>query len=89
MIVDLDVLKEVDCRAAAEAMMAHDGRIDAVFHNAGHLFIGYTEAFTPEQLNEVFRSNVLGAHILYRAVLPFMRAASQGTLIYNSSGSAA
>ncbi|WP_174287405.1 SDR family NAD(P)-dependent oxidoreductase, partial [Sphingomonas bacterium] len=39
-IVDLDVLKEADCRAAADAMMARDGRIDAVFHNAGHLYIG-------------------------------------------------
>ena len=87
-VVDLDVLKEADCRAAAEAMMGRDGRIDAVFHNAGHLYIGYTEAFTAEQLTEAFRSNVLGAHILNRAVLPFMREAGHGTLIYNSSGSA-
>ena len=87
-IVDLDVLREADCRAAAEAMIARDGRIDAVFHNAGHLYIGYTEAFTTEQLSEAFRSNALGAHTLNRAVLPAMRAAGRGTLIYNSSGSA-
>ncbi|WP_375380250.1 SDR family NAD(P)-dependent oxidoreductase [uncultured Sphingomonas sp.] len=87
-VVDLDVLDEADCRAAADTIMARDGRIDAVFHNAGHLYIGYTEAFTPDQLSEAFRSNALGAHVLNRAVLPFMRAAGRGTLIYNSSGSA-
>lgn len=87
-IVDLDVLKEESCKAAAEAMLARDGRIDAVFHNAGHLFIGFSEGFTPDQMTEAFRSNALGVHILNRAVLPAMREAGRGTLIYNSTGSA-
>lgn len=87
-IVDLDVLKEADCHAAVDTIMARDGHVDAVFHNAGHLYIGYTEAFTPEQMSEAFTSNALGAHILNRAVLPAMRNAGRGTLIYNSTGSA-
>lgn len=87
-ILDLDVLDEAACRTAVETIVARDGRIDAVFHNAGHLYIGYSEGFTPEQLTEAFRSNALGVHVLNRAVLPVMRAAGRGTLIYNSSGSA-
>ena len=87
-VVDLDILKEADCAAAVDTILKRDGRIDAVFRNAGHLYIGYTEAFTPEQLSEAFTFNALGAHILNRAVLPAMRAAGRGTLIYNSTGSA-
>lgn len=87
-IVDLDVLDEDACRRAAETMVGRDGKIDAVFHNAGHLYIGYSEGFTPEQMTDAFRSNALGVHVLNRAVLPVMRAAGRGTLIYNSSGSA-
>jgi len=87
-IVDLDVLDEDACRKTVDTMMDRDGKIDAVFHNAGHLFIGYSEAFTPEQMTDAFRSNALGVHVLNRAVLPVMRAAGRGTLIYNSSGSA-
>lgn len=87
-VVDLDVLKEDSCKAAADTILARDGKIDAVFHNAGHLFIGFSEGFTPEQMTEAFRSNALGVHVLNRAVLPAMRSAGRGTLIYNSTGSA-
>ena len=86
-IVDLDVLDEHACSKAVATMMARDGKIDAVFHNAGHLYIGYSEGFTPDQMTDAFRSNALGVHVLNRAVLPVMRAAGRGTLIYNSSGS--
>lgn len=87
-IVYLDVLDEDDCRKAVDTIVERDGKIDAVFHNAGHLYIGYSEGFTPKQMTEAFRSNALGVHVLNRAVLPVMRAAGRGTLIYNSSGSA-
>jgi NAD(P)-dependent dehydrogenase (short-subunit alcohol dehydrogenase family) len=87
-IVDLDVLEEEDCRKAVDMMMERDGKVDAVFHNAGHLYIGYSEGFTPEQMTEAFRSNALGVHVLNRAVLPLMRKAGRGTLVYNSTGSA-
>ncbi|MDX3899318.1 MAG: SDR family NAD(P)-dependent oxidoreductase [Sphingobium sp.] len=85
---DLDVLKEDRCAAAVNTIMKRDGHIDAVFHNVGHLFIGFTEAFTPEQVREAFETNAMGAHILNRAVLPVMRKAGRGTLVYNSTGSA-
>jgi NAD(P)-dependent dehydrogenase (short-subunit alcohol dehydrogenase family) len=38
-VVDLDILKEDSCSAAIAIIMERDGRIDAVFHNAGHLYI--------------------------------------------------
>jgi NAD(P)-dependent dehydrogenase (short-subunit alcohol dehydrogenase family) len=87
-VLDLDVLKEESCARAMSTILARDGKLDAVFHNAGHLYIGYTEAFTADQMREAFESNAMGAHILNRAVLPVMRAAARGTLIYNSTGSA-
>ncbi len=87
-VVDLDILKEESCAATVRLIDERDGGIDAVFHNAGHLFIGFTEAFTPAQMRLAFETNAMGVHILNRAVLPMMRAAGRGALVYNSTGSA-
>jgi NAD(P)-dependent dehydrogenase (short-subunit alcohol dehydrogenase family) len=86
-VVDLDVLSEDDCRKVVDRIVEKDGHIDTVFHNVGHLYIGYSEGFTPEQMTDAFCSNALGVHVLNRAVLPVMRKAGRGTLIYNSTGS--
>jgi NAD(P)-dependent dehydrogenase (short-subunit alcohol dehydrogenase family) len=50
------------------------------------LFIGYAEAFTPEQIASSLNTNVLGAHKLNRAVLPYMRKQASGLLLYVGSG---
>lgn len=85
-IVDLDIHLEDSCEAAALSIFKNDGTIDVVIHNAAHLFIGYAEAFTPEQISSSLNTNVLGAHKLNRAVLPYMRKQASGLLIYVGSG---
>lgn len=85
-IVDLDIVKEDSCRAAVEMVVAKYDRLDVVIHNAGHLYIGVTEAFTAEQIAESVNVNALGAHRLNRAALPIMRRQGAGTLVYNGSG---
>ena len=82
-VVDLDILKEESCAASVKLIDEWDGRIDAVFHNAGHLFMGFTEAFTPAQMRLEFETDALGVHILNCAVLPMMRTAGRGALVYN------
>lgn len=84
-VVDMDIHSEESCRAAAEQIVSEHGRIDAVVHNAAHLFIGIGEAFTPEQLADSFNTNVIGAHRLNRAVLPHMRRQGEGVLLYVGS----
>ncbi|WP_205623598.1 SDR family NAD(P)-dependent oxidoreductase [Anditalea andensis] len=85
-IVDLDIHLEDSCQKAADTIMHHEGAIDVVIHNAAHLFIGYAEAFTPEQIASAVNTNVIGAHRLNRAVLPYMRARKRGLILYVGSG---
>ena len=64
-----------------------DHRIDVVVHNAGHMVVGPAEAFTPAQLAELYDVNVLSTQRVNRAVLPAMRAARHGLVLWVSSSS--
>jgi NAD(P)-dependent dehydrogenase (short-subunit alcohol dehydrogenase family) len=68
---------------------ASHGRIDVLVHNAGHMVFGPAEAFTPEQFAQLYDVNVLSTQRVNRAVLPHMRAAHQGLLVWVSSSSSA
>lgn len=54
-------------------------------HNAGHLYIGYVEAFTDEDVARLLDINAVGAHRVNRAVLPHLRERRAGTLLYIGS----
>lgn len=51
--VELDVADQASVDAAVARVVDEAGRLDVVVHNAGHMVLGPTEAFTPEQLIEV------------------------------------
>jgi NAD(P)-dependent dehydrogenase (short-subunit alcohol dehydrogenase family) len=87
--VELDVQSEASAEAAVAAIIADSARIDVVVHNAGHMMFGPAEAFTPEQFAQQYDVNVLGTQRVNRAVLPHMRAAKQGLLVWVSSSSSA
>ncbi|MRX08471.1 SDR family NAD(P)-dependent oxidoreductase [Pseudoduganella sp. FT25W] len=83
--VELDVLSQESANAAVETIVAERGRLDVVVHNAGHLVIGPTEAFTPEEISKVFDTNFLGTQRVNKAVLPVMRRQQQGLVLWVSS----
>ena len=87
--VELDVQKEASIVAAVQTILDSHGRIDVLVHNAGHMVYGPSEAFTPEQLAQLYDINVLGTQRVNRAVLPHMRAANSGLLVWVSSTSVA
>ena len=87
--IELDVQDEASVAAAVGEIVRTHGRIDVVVHNAGHMVYGPSEGFTPEQLAEVYDINVLGTQRLNRAVLPHMRRAGEGLLVWVSSTSVA
>ena len=66
-------------------MIDQAGRLDVVINNAGHLVLGYTEAFTAEELNHLFDVNAAGAHRVNKAVLPHFRQRRHGLLMYIGS----
>ncbi|HLZ85164.1 MAG TPA: SDR family oxidoreductase [Caulobacteraceae bacterium] len=87
--IELDVQSEASADAAVERIIAERGRIDVIIHNAGHMMFGPAEAFTAEQFAQQYDVNVLGTQRVNRAVLPHMRAARRGLLVWVSSSSSA
>jgi NAD(P)-dependent dehydrogenase (short-subunit alcohol dehydrogenase family) len=85
--IELDVNSDESVAAAVDTIIADDGRIDVLIHNAGHMVVGPAEAFTPEQLVELFNVNVLSTQRLNRAALPHLRRAGKGLVIWVSSSS--
>lgn len=85
--LELDVASQESVDAAIATIMSDSGRLDAVVHNAGHMVYGPTEAFTPEQLAELYDINVLSTQRVNRAALPHMRRQRRGLLVWVSSSS--
>jgi NAD(P)-dependent dehydrogenase (short-subunit alcohol dehydrogenase family) len=84
--LELDVRSEASARAAVDLILAQEGRIDVVMNNAAMMMHGLTEAFRPEQIAEIFDLNAISWVRVNRAVLPAMRRAGRGLLIYMGSG---
>src|SRR6266436_434002 len=87
--VELDVLSQDSVDAAVSKVIGESGRIDVLIHNAGHMAFGPAEAFTPEQLAQLYDVNVLSTQRVNRAVLPHLRRQKQGLLVWVSSSSSA
>src|SRR2546430_4325856 len=87
--IELDVSSQESCDAAIQEIIAKNGRLDVVIHNAGHMVFGPAEAFTPEQLAQVYDVNVLSTQRVNRAVLPHLRRQKQGLVVWVSSSSSA
>jgi NAD(P)-dependent dehydrogenase (short-subunit alcohol dehydrogenase family) len=85
--IELDVLSQESVDNAIADIMWEQGRIDVVVHNAGHMVFGPAEAFTTEQLAELYDINVLSTQRVNRAVLPHLRKQRSGLLIWVSSSS--
>ena len=84
-VIELDVQSQDSADAAARTVIDEAGYLDVVVHNAGHLVLGYAEAFTAEEIAHVFDINVLGQQRVNRAVLPHMRERGTGYLVYVGS----
>ncbi|KUN35523.1 hypothetical protein AQJ30_25725 [Streptomyces longwoodensis] len=54
-VVELDVQSEASAEAAVATVLDEAGRLDTVVHNAGHLYVGYVEAFTPAPPRSSYR----------------------------------
>jgi NAD(P)-dependent dehydrogenase (short-subunit alcohol dehydrogenase family) len=85
--IELDVLSQESTDAALQTIVSENGRIDVVVHNAGHMVFGPAEAFTPEQLAQLYDTNVLSTQRVNRAALPHLRAQEKGLIVWVSSSS--
>lgn len=80
--VEMDVSDQASVDAAVRTVTGDAGAIDVVVHNAGHMVLGPAEAFTPEQVAEIYDTNVISTQRVNRAVLPQMRARRDGLLVW-------
>lgn len=85
--IELDVVSERSVEDAIAQIVAENGRLDTVVHNAGHMVFGPAEAFTPEQYAALYDVNVLSTQRVNRAALPQMRAQRHGLVVWVSSSS--
>ena len=80
-IVDLDVTDDLSVTQAIDEVIRTASRLDVVVNNAGVSFTGPIEAFTLEQVQQQFDTNVFGVIRVNRAALPHMRAQRSGLLL--------
>src|SRR6266403_200106 len=85
--IELDVSSEKSIEAAIRQTVAEQGSLDVVVHNAGHMVFGPAEAFTPDQLAELYDINVLSTQRVNRSALPQLRKQGQGLVVWVSSTS--
>jgi NAD(P)-dependent dehydrogenase (short-subunit alcohol dehydrogenase family) len=86
-VIELDVQSQDSANAAVATVLEDNAPLDVVIHNAGHLVIGYAEAFTAEDLKQLFDINVFGMQRVNRAALAHIRERRSGTLLYVGSTS--
>lgn len=85
--IEMDVSSQPSVDAAIAKIVAEHGRLDVVIHNAGHMVFGPAEAFTPEQLAQLYDINVLSTQRVNRAALPQLRQQRRGLVLWVSSSS--
>ncbi|MBB5791846.1 SDR family oxidoreductase [Jiangella mangrovi] len=85
--VELDVATDASTQRAVATVVAEQGRLDVLIHNAGHMVTGPAEAFTPEQLAALYDVNVVGTQRLNRAALPVLREQGDGLVVWVGSSS--
>jgi NAD(P)-dependent dehydrogenase (short-subunit alcohol dehydrogenase family) len=85
--VELDISSDESSRQAVNTVVNETGRLDVLVHNAGHMVTGPAEAFTPEQLADLYDTNVVGTQRLNRAALPQMRGQQDGLMVWVGSSS--
>jgi NAD(P)-dependent dehydrogenase (short-subunit alcohol dehydrogenase family) len=71
--------------AVAEVLDKTNGRLDALFNNAGYSQAGAVEDLSRNMLRDQFETNVFGLMELTNLIIPVMRRQGYGRIIQNTS----
>jgi NAD(P)-dependent dehydrogenase (short-subunit alcohol dehydrogenase family) len=83
--VHLDGSSHGSAETMVQRIMAECGRLDVIIHNSGHVVFGPAEAFTPEQLAQLYDISVLSTQRVNRAALPVLREQGEGLVMWVGS----
>jgi len=83
--VALDVTDQAQIDRAVAQIVDRFATIDVLVNNAGRVLVGALEEITDDEARSLFDVNVFGLINVTRAVLPTMRAASNGKLVHIGS----
>ena len=72
-------------RCADDVLGQTGGNLDAVFHNGAYALPGPLEDIPAQGMRAQFEANFLGWHDLNRQLIPVMRRAGAGRILFNSS----
>lgn len=86
--IELDVASQESVNDAIAGIISVHGRLDVVVHCAGRVLYGPAEAFTPEQLTQLFDTNVVSTQRVNRAALPQLRKQGEGLVVWVSASGA-
>jgi NAD(P)-dependent dehydrogenase (short-subunit alcohol dehydrogenase family) len=85
-VVEIDITKDDSVKNAFANMLAKYGRIDVLVNNAAVAGFGLLEAYSLDQIRNMFEVNFYGVIRTYQAVLPSMRENKSGLIINITSG---
>lgn len=84
-VVELDVTSEYSVSKAVDQIIKSTGNIDVLVNNAGVMFVGITEAYSLNQVQQQFDTNFFGVIRVTKAFLPYMREKGSGLILNVSS----
>jgi NAD(P)-dependent dehydrogenase (short-subunit alcohol dehydrogenase family) len=84
-VIELDVTDDASVQAGVTRALELGGGIDTLINNAGIGIFGLHETFSPAQLASALDVNVVGTFRVTRAVLPLMREAKAGHIVFLGS----
>jgi NAD(P)-dependent dehydrogenase (short-subunit alcohol dehydrogenase family) len=84
-MLQMDVADSASVARGIAAIVEAEGRIDAVFNNAGIHTTGPIEALSLEGIEATFQTNCFGAIRVCKEVIPLMRAQKSGRIINMTS----
>src|SRR5258706_801964 len=80
-IIEIDITDDASVEQAIASLVGITDRLDVVVNNAGVSYSGPLEAFTLEQVQQQFDTNVFSVLRVNRAALPHMRRQGSGLLL--------
>ncbi|MFQ5741258.1 MAG: SDR family oxidoreductase [Acidobacteriota bacterium] len=84
-VLRLDITDKALIESAVDEVIGRSGGIYGLVNNAGMIMQGYFEDVTEAEMRRVFETNIFGTMAVTRAVIPHLRAARRGRIVFLSS----